>query len=1040
MNRDICAQIDTRLVNLFDSIPDAGSKTPQEFFSAVFSDEAKGRASLSMNAIRRTFVHNIVASKLPEADEMVSAIINLITTSHRYLDQLINAGDNLVADACKSGSNERIELVLKTGFGRGKLAEIDQQGKLKIFNTDPESLMKVEDFFRSWRSEAKNKSLFDYFVEERTKPANLSQLLPSEWDALARVFPDKISQINQLKEKFKPKSKSAAAVYKAGQVDKFLAVLETSAGMASLTEVDAQGKLEIFGSNYELLFSRLGIEIDQYHIINLEGFYKRWRSNGEEKSLLDFCLEAATRQENPIKFHPSVWHLLRRVFVAQFVDHSEPSDEAIISYPGDFVNQDSVTSLDSFTEDLVQMSADDFNTTEGRLKAYALDRNGKTPLQLAAERDDHELVRMIVDTAVSCDAIYINSGELLRNAGEKSAEILVSKLRSFVSRQLKPNKYRDETSEFLTRANPNLLKAVLKVFYSEIIHRSLGDLVIAANTNVLKVLIERDKDKVLAKILAVLPDLLSNKSKTALILFDFVKENYAIDEQEKLAAVQGNKGMTLFHVAAYFGNVDVIRAVYATEAGKKAAQVSNSESGAPLVLALRRGKVNLAAIEELLKYPEVQATLELVSSEQKNIFHPYGYRDIVAPEVLRLVLRTFPRLVNLLAQEDISGNIPISSFEDEHLQVLVELASEIEGFALPSGCIPCLVNRFLMNGNAGLIPMITASEEGKAALGGLDAQGILPLRRAMYSGDLDRVKNLLACDIVKENMAVLNKNGETIFHSFGYVANSQIKPEILSYVLENYPESRKLLLQAGNAVSPLRQFNIGQLQIAFGYLSKEAVEEVLLSTTEHANNLVQTAFVKLGESDTSGYEHDNARKKVEYLLGEIKKCSDADKKKAIFTQEVEDIEGVKRKFLDTLPEFARKLIPQELLTLELDQCTLAAFVGMIRCAASKEQARAVLNAADESGLSLYYRISPEQRAVLDSVFVDMSAVNSVLAATTVAAAVPVEHASSTSLQSDMPVDGALVNVQNKSMKKRSGTEALLNDHYKTHRNIDGESR
>ncbi len=1024
MNRDLCQQIDARLAALFDSVPDAGNKTPTEFFSAVFGDEAKGRASLTMNPERRTFVHNIMASKIPEADKMVSAVIKLTLTSHRYLDKLINSGDNLVVDACKSGSGDRIALVLQTGSGRGRLAEIDHLGNLEIFNTDSENLQRLEGFFRDWKSVSK-KSLFDYVVDAKVGP-DLSKVHADSWDTLARIFPEQLPEIKKLR--VNPAPDLLENTFRLGGTHKLEEVLDTPAGIACLTAVDEQGKLKIFGSNYERLKS-------------LGEFFRKWRGHSNH-SLLDYCLEAESRENNPVSFHPSVWQLLRKIFVLEInklheqrkerKNNSRYYDESAEEFYNYDYAPESVVELGKKAESNILDGFEESLTTgtpEAALRAFAIDSSGRTPLHLAAEQGNVDLVARILASNTFRDSVCVNTAALFRNAHPdclvkmfedlKLVRLAVNTLsigdynyalvRGIFSRD--PSFIGlDKVSEFIDAGNAEAVRAVAEIN---------KDLFIRAVTNgVNSVMCPRSPNN--ANHFGYYDPKNFPKLKK---LFELLRDN-APEHLGEFFSVQGGNGLAVMHYAAYVGDLAFIKAMYATDAGKAAMKAKTRDGATTLRIAILRGKDNRAAVEELIQYPEVAGSISTLEKDDRCIFHLFeDTSSRVSPEVLKVILRKLPESRKLLSQKSKDQRSPVSVFTAEHLQALIEVNNELQDSSIVSGCEADLIKLSIRSKNLGLLPAIAATEAGQAALKALDSEGITPLRQALHSGDLALVQQLLQHKAVQESIELLNGRQESIFNFSGLYSSGQISPEILTYVLETYPQSRKLL--SGTVCkNPLVDFGLDTLEVALGY--SEGAEALF---AKGRGELCFAQEVIKAFSTSNQYQHVGSQEKAQVVIEALKNYPDRDKARAIFTQKIDG-----KKFIDTLSEEQRAIIPKELLTLEYDLGTIAVLVGMIRCAASQEQARAVLNAPDDNGVSVYSRLSPEQRAILDTAFAVSPAVNSVLAATSSVVDVVAEHASSTSLQTGVDGNtGGVAVIGTSSIKKRSSADDLLRERDKSPR-------
>ncbi len=1025
MNREVCQQIDARLATLFDSIPDASSKTPEEFFSEIFSDKAKSEVVLGKNEQRRTFVHKIMASKMPEAEEMALAILRLALTTHRHLDGLINTGGNPVALACESGSHARIEGILRTGYGRGRLANIDDQGNLEIFHVPVTELPRLENFFRDWRSVGKNKSLFDYVLDEKVGP-DRTKVSSTSWDILARIFPEKIREINQYRAAYNPDLLVNA--YRLGGIPKLERALDTNAGVACLTEVDAQGKLKIFGSDFERLSQ-------------LEEFFRKLRFDPNDVCLLDLCLQAASRTENPTQFHPSVWQVLRKIFVADIkkiqVEEKEearrqqqrrtkgfwPESTEAQTYHSYDYSPESASELSNKTEnDLLNgfeesLTAD---TPEANLRAFAVDASGRTPLHLAAEQGNVALVEKILASEMGRDSVYINTAALFRSAHlDCLAKMLEDPtLVKLASHTFSISDYNYKLVKELSSKDSNIIDAQM-----------IDALFAAGNTDALRAVAEINRALFVSEATSYVrlwlcpsDTRLSNHTgyydeKTfpkLKKLFELLRDN-APEHLGAFFAIQGGNGLGVMHYAANVGDVAFVRAMYATDAGKVAIKAPTVNGATPLRIAITRGKQNVAIVEELLTYPEVIESVCALDKDDRNIFHLFeNSNSRVHPEVLKVILRKAPESRKLLSQKTKDQRSPISLFTAEHLQSIVDVANESPDSNFVSGCEADLITLSIRSKNLALLPAIAATEAGQAALRSLDSEGCLPLRRAMCSEDLDIVKQLLQYPAVQESIETLNDKNESIFNSV-WLSGKPITPEILRYVLETYPQSRKLLSGTAGR-NPLADFSIPTLKVAIGYA--EGAEALFAKAS---GELCFAQDVIKSYSSANQHQYVGSKEKAQAVIDALKTYPDRDKARTIFTQKING-----KKFIDTLTDEQRALIPVELLTLELDLGTIAAFVGMIRCAASTEQARAVLNAPDENGLSVYSRLSPEQRAILDTAFAVSPAVSAVLAATSVSAATTANASSTTSLQSGAhgDTDGAVVAGVPTNMKKRSSADDL----------------
>ncbi len=1032
MNRDICAQIDARLVPLFDSVADAANKTPEQFFSEIFSDKAKSEAALGRNELRRTVVHSIMASKLPEAEEMALSVLRLTLTTHRHLDGLINAGDNLVALACESGSVVRIKWVLRTGGGRGRLAELDEQGKFKIFQAATGNLQQLETFFRDWKSVGKNKSLFDYVIDEKVG-LDLSKVHADSWEILARIFPDKIREINLRRGSYNPDLLVNA--YRLGGIYQLERALDTDVGIACLTEVDAEGKLKILGSNLERFSS-------------LAEFFRKLRFDPKDSCLIDFCLEAESRKDNPIKFHPSVWQSLRKIFVANvikldygrkeqrrlderrshhlFGSSQEAQEHHIYDYvpksASELTNKAENDLLNGFEESLAT------DTPEANLRAFAIDTSGRTPLHLAAEQGNEALVVKILESKVVRDSVYVNTAALFRNAHPDCLA------KMFEDPQLVKLAYHSlNNSDY----NYSLAKGIFSKDHSLLNVDIVTALVHAGNAEALRAVAEINKDLFVRAVSHIANSSMCPRShgyqdhvgyydeKTfpgLKTLFALLRD-HAPEILDSFFAVRGGNGLGVMHYAAYVGDVEFVRAMYATDAGKSAIKATTDRGATTLRIAIVKGKANVAMIEELLTYPEVVASVGTLDKDDRNIFHLFeNSSSRVHPEVLKIILRKVPESRKLLSQKTKDQRSPISLFTAEHLQALIEVNNELQDSSIISGCEADLITLSIRNKNLDLLPAIAATEAGQAALKALDSDGILPLTRALHSGDLELVKQLLQYPAVQESIEILGARQESIFNSIGYGAKP-ITPEILEFVLEIHPQSRKLL-SGTISKNPVADFSIDTLKVALKY--REGAEALF---AKGRGDLCFAQEVIKAFSTSNQYQHVGSQEKAQAVIEALKNHPDRDKARAIFTQKING-----KKFIDTLTDEQRAIIPIELLTLELDNGTVAAFVGMIRCAASQDQARTVLNAPDENGLSLYSRLSPEQRAILDTAFAVSPAVNSVLAATEVALDAATASTSSTSLQTGTygNADGVVV-VGTSSLKKRSSADDVKRERDKSPR-------
>jgi ankyrin repeat protein len=1025
MNRDICAQIDARLVVLFDSIPDAGNKTPTEFFSAVFSDEANSRKAL--NNWPRTFVHNIMASKIPASEEMALAIIELILTKHRYLDGLINVGDNLVALACESGSTARIESVLRTGAGRGRIAEIDDQGRLKIFKTSTDNLHQLEAFFREWRSVGKNKSLFDYLIDPKVGP-NLSKVHSDSWKTLERIFPDKTRDINQLRG-YNPDLLINA--YRLGGVNKLEQVLRTSSGMACLTEVDAEGKLKIFGSKLE-------------RFSELEEYFRKLIFNPNNMCFLDICLAAESRKDNPVQFHPSVWQVLRKIFVANINKIQEAkkdntrwrnnSSEA----ENDFIYNDlpeSAEELNKKTENDILNGFEESlaaGTPEAALRAFAVDASGRTPLHLAAEQGNVDLVTKILASQIAIDSVYVNTAVLFRNAHPYCLAKMfeVPQLVKLAYHALSGSDY-----------NYTLVKEIFARDRALLNEQKVKEFVNAGNAEALRAVAEIDKELFVRAVTSGVNSAMCPRShryqdhvgyydeKTfpkLKTLFGLIRD-HAPELLNSFFAVRGGNGLGVMHYAAYVGDVDFVRSMYATDAGKAAIKATTERGATTIRIAIVKSKENVAMIEELLTYPEVVESVGTLDKDDRNIFHLFeNSSSRVHPEILKVILRKVPESRKLLSQKNKDQRSPVSVFTAEHLQALIEVNNELQDLSIISGCEADLITLSIRSKNLALLPAIAATEAGQAALKALDSDGILPLTSALHSGDLELVKQLLQYPAVQESIEILDDRQESIFNaSRFYYGAKPISPEILEYVLENYLQSRKLL-SGTTSKNPVADFSLDTLKVALKY--SEGAEALF---AKGRGELCFAQDILKAYSTSNQYPHVGSQEKAQAVIEALKNYPDRDKARAIFTQKING-----KKFIDTLNDEQRAIIPIELITLELDLGTIAAFVGMIRCASSQEQAIAVLNDPDENGLSVYSRVSREQRAILDSAFTVSPAVHSVLAAASNNVDTAAEHASSTSLQTGAHGNADGVVVSTASIKKRSSSDDLQRERDKSARTGD----